>query len=302
MIRDFALVNEGQKQALRVSENFGTQYEIERLNMKYLILVTFGAGVVVGSALYLSHARTTGSTEVQPSVSMPGNEQIAVEQPRLSPDFLPPTRPVQTSMEKSVPITAKPLSPEPVRLDAAVIAQALDLLLSSQVPYDQKRAAWKQLQDTGGLDQAIADLQQRLTNNPADADCAAVLGHAYLKKCATTSDIREQGILAMQADKLFDTALNLDPQNWEARFTKAVALSYWPASMGKGDEVINLFSTLIQQQEGQPQQPQFADSYLWLGDQYKKLGHLDDAQSIWQRGVALFPSDQKLAGRLTGSN
>ena len=186
-------------------------------------------------------------------------------------------------------------------MDSAAVSQAVDVLLSPQVPYEQKHAAWKRLRDGDGLDAAITDLQQRLVNNPTSADCAAVLGHACLQKCGTINDLRDQGTLAMQADKLFDTALSLDPANWEARFSKAVALSYWPPSMGKSDEVIQHFTTLIQQQETQPPQPQFAESYVWLGDQYQKAGHHDDAHSVWARGAALFPSDQKLSSRMASS-
>jgi hypothetical protein len=71
--------------------------------------------------------------------------------------------------------------------------------------------------------------------------------------------------------------------------------------MGKSDEVIQQFQTLIQQQEALPQQPQFAGSYSWLGDQYKKLGRIDDARSTWARGAMLFPADQTLGGRLTST-
>ncbi len=38
----------------------------------------------------------------------------------------------------------------------------------------------------------------------------------------------------MNADQLFDTALNLDPNDWEARYIKTVAMSHWPDSLGKG--------------------------------------------------------------------
>jgi tetratricopeptide (TPR) repeat protein len=183
-------------------------------------------------------------------------------------------------------------------LDKIALEQAVDLLVSSQASYEQKRATWKQLRERGCLDQAIAELEQRRADNPASPDYAAVLGHAYLQKCGTISDVREQGILALQADKLFDTALSLDPANWEARFTKAVALSYWPASMGKGDEVIQHFTTLIEQQDNQPQQPQFAEPYLWLGDQYQKAGRADDARSVWERGSGLFPSNQQFKNKL----
>ena len=57
--------------------------------------------------------------------------------------------------------------------------------------------------------------------------------------------------------------------------------------------------TLIQQQELTPAQPEFAESYLWLGDQYQKAGRSDEARTVWQRGAALFPSDEKLRTKLT---
>jgi tetratricopeptide (TPR) repeat protein len=102
----------------------------------------------------------------------------------------------------------------------------------------------------------------------------------------------------MQADKVFDTALSLDTANWEARFTKAIAMSYWPPTLNKGDEVIQHFQTLIEQQEAQTPQPEFADTYSWLGDQYQKAGRADDARAVWQRGAAMFPADEKLRNKL----
>jgi tetratricopeptide (TPR) repeat protein len=186
-------------------------------------------------------------------------------------------------------------------LEAASLSRTIDVLVSPQATYQQKAEAWKQLREAGKLDQAIAELEQRTANDPRSAEDPAALGQAYLQKCGTIQDVREQGILAMQADKLFDTALSLDPSNWEARFTKAVAMSYWPPMLNKGDEVIQNFQTLIQQQETQTPQPQFADTYAWLGDQYQKAGRADDARAVWQRGAALFPADGKLQTKLASA-
>jgi tetratricopeptide (TPR) repeat protein len=182
-----------------------------------------------------------------------------------------------------------------------MVARIVDGLVSPQSTYQQKRDAWNQLHESGKLDQAISDLEQRVANDPRVADYPAALGQAYLKKCGTIQDMREQGILAMQADKLFDTALSLDPSNWEARFTKAVAMSYWPPMLNKSQEVMQNFQTLIEQQEAQAPQPQFADTYAWLGEQYQKAGRADDARTVWQRGASLFPSDEKLRSKLAGT-
>lgn len=181
-----------------------------------------------------------------------------------------------------------------------MLNQTLDILLSPQAGYGQKQNAWKQLRDSGKLDQAIKELEQRMAANPQSAECPAALAQAYFQKCATLQDVREQGILGMQADKVLDVALNLDPSNWEARFTKAVALTYWPASMNKGGEAVQHFVTLIEQQEAQPAQPHFADSYALLGDQYQRSGHSDYARAVWERGAGLFPNHDGLRQRLAG--
>ncbi len=179
-----------------------------------------------------------------------------------------------------------------------MLRQAIETVVSPQAAYGQKQAAWNKLRDTGKLDQAISVIEQLMSADPRVAQYPAALGHAYLKKCTTLQDVREQGILGMQADKLFDVALELDPSNWEARYTKAVALCHWPAGMNKENEAIQHFNTLIQQQEGQPSQPHFAEPYVWLGDQYQRSGRSDYARTVWERGATLFPNNQSLQGKL----
>jgi tetratricopeptide (TPR) repeat protein len=266
--------------------------------MKYLVLTVFVAGSVAGSVAFFKQARSSTST--------PTSSQRSASEVASNVSAVPPlaARPIKAAVPvDSPPSGAAPaVQPDPAaKMELSAVNQAVDLLLSNQTPYSQRSSVWKQLREQGGMDPAIRELEQRLASNPGNAQCAAVLGHAYLQKCGTISDVRDKGIFAMQADKLFDTALELDSQNWEARFTKAMALSYWPASMGKGDEVIQHFLTLIQQQETQPAQPQFAQPYLWLGDQYQKIGHPDEAHDVWARGAALYPTDHQLADRLASA-
>jgi tetratricopeptide (TPR) repeat protein len=270
--------------------------------MKYLILLVFGAGLAVGSVYYVHHTRASSIGPAQPTTgpSQPAavtDEQKVLEIAQIQRQPQPPA-PEQSKLQIAPNLSA---TAHNTQLDKIAVTRAVDVLVSPQASYEQKHSVWAQLKASGSLDQAIRDLEERTANNPASPECAASLGEAYLQKCGTISDVREQGILAMQADKVFDTALSLDPANWEARFTKAVALSYWPANMNKGEEVVQHFTTLIQQQETQPVQPQFADTYVWLGDQYQKSGRMDDARSVWERGAVLFPEQQELKSRLAAS-
>jgi hypothetical protein len=181
---------------------------------------------------------------------------------------------------------------------AATFSQPLQTLVSRQARYPQKQAAWKQLQDTHQLDQAITDLEQAAKAEPSIAEYPAVLGQAYVQKLRTTQDVREKVTLAMKADLSFDQALNLDQSNWEARFWKASSLSYWPAEMNKSGEVIDNLVTLVEQQETQSAQPQFVQTYVLLGEQYQKAGYADDARQVWQRGARLFPDNNSLREKL----
>ena len=80
-----------------------------------------------------------------------------------------------------------------------------------------------------------------------------------------------------------------------------VRVEYWPPVLNKGEEVIQHFQALIQQQEAQVPQPHFAETYAWLGDQFQKSGRSDDARTVWRRGAALFPGDEKLRTKLAGT-
>ena len=103
----------------------------------------------------------------------------------------------------------------------------------------------------------------------------------------------------MTADKAFDTALDLDPEHWDARFTKAVSLSFWPPITGKQPEAVSNFQTLIAQQEKSGvTQPHYAQSYLLLGNLYLQQGKTDLAMQTYQQGLGLFPDHGDLKSQL----
>jgi tetratricopeptide (TPR) repeat protein len=211
-------------------------------------------------------------------------------------------------------VSVKPVEPTPapvanpassnLKPDSATTAlnRAVDALLSPQTSFNDKQAVWKKLKDAGELDQAIAELKQRAVNNPNDANIPVTLGETQLHKADVLSrnggNLNELGILGMQADQSFDAALKLDPANWEAQFFKATSLSYWPAELNKGPEVIQRLSHLIDQQEAMAPQPQFAQTYVVLGNQYLKSGKPDYAQQTWQLGLANFPNDPTLREKI----
>ncbi|MGD0814424.1 MAG: hypothetical protein ABSA83_12530 [Verrucomicrobiota bacterium] len=262
--------------------------------MKRTILILAGLAAIGSLGFYYTtqHAKQS-ATQAVPAVDEAATADVAT------------SKPAQVARHESRPETSASnqasSAPPPGSVEAIAFMAAIDKLVSPHGSFAEKQAIWKQLANSGRLADAAAELEKLMAADPNNAMYPAELGQAYLKLCATTTDVRAQAIWAMNADVDFDTALSLDPSNWEARFTKAVAMTYWPENLNKGPEVVDQFNTLIAQQEQQPPQPQYAAAYEWLGKQYQKTGQSAAAQQVWQRGAALYPDNQSLQNLLATS-
>jgi len=273
--------------------------------MKRLILAVVSVGMIGGATLYLNRQKTAPVSLEEPmaeatSTRTPedtrSGKAVVVQQtePQVSGAAADS---IQTPLASPVLNEVKPDNATNSTPPTA-FRQAIDILVSPQTSFQQRQAAWKQLRDAGELDQALATLKQRAADNPSSAEYPTALGEAYVYKLQTIRDFHEVSILALQADQSFNKALGIEPTNWEAKFFKAAALSRWPPEMNKGPEVIQQFFNLIDQQEAMPPQPQFAQTYLLLGDQYRKTGQHDYAVQTWRLGLAKFPGDSALQGRI----
>jgi len=181
------------------------------------------------------------------------------------------------------------------------IRKTVDALLAAR---REKAAMLDQLSKQGQLEAVIAELQQRAAANPKDAKIPTTLGEAQLYLVRTlhesNADPDQVGILAMQADQSFNTALKIDPQNWEAQFVKASTMYYWPPNDARDNDAVQRLSHLIDQQETMTQHPEFVQTYLALGKQYQKMGKSAEAIATWQLGLQKFPGDPALVKSLSG--
>jgi tetratricopeptide (TPR) repeat protein len=267
--------------------------------MKQLIFVAAGFGVIITLGVALTYANHTPDVAPSPTAASATSEAAASAtlpplQTRTTPALAALNVRAANQLGRTSISTLAKVETEPQR----TLREAFETLLSPQSTFEQKQAAWKQLKDSGQLDAAVAELERQVAANPDSTADAIALAEGYFRKCGQTDDVRQQGILAMKADQLLDTALGLDPSNWQAQFDKTSAMAHWPLELNRGPKVAQQFQALIQEQESQPVQPQFALSYVRLGDFYQKTGDATDAGQVWQRGAALFPDNSDLRGRL----
>lgn len=174
----------------------------------------------------------------------------------------------------------------------------LKRLLDDGVSWDDAQAIWKEVAADGELDAVVALFEEQARANPNDVQAQVDLGHAYLQKVFQSGGGPEAGKWAIQADHAYDGALKLDDHNWEARFSKAMSLSHWPAVFGKQNEAIQNFEVLVAQQALQSQRPDFVQTHFLLGNMYQQIGEKEKALAAWQKGLTMFPDNPSLLGQI----
>jgi tetratricopeptide (TPR) repeat protein len=165
---------------------------------------------------------------------------------------------------------------------------------------EERMAKWKTVVDAGKLDEMVALFEQYAKDHPESPMAQVELGGAYLQKVFKAGNGPEAGIWATKADKSFDAALAVDDHCWDARFSKAVSLSFWPPVFGKQNEAIKNFEVLTEQQ-GQGNEPKYAQTWLLLGNMYQQTGRMDQALATWKHGLELFPGNESLQSQIANA-
>lgn len=158
----------------------------------------------------------------------------------------------------------------------------------------EQQEIFQKLREAGRIEEYVATIEELAAADPENPSLQVALGHAYLQKLFDVGMTPEAGTWAMKSDAAFDRALELDDHNWQARFSKAVSLSNWPAFMGRGPEAIEHFEILLEQQEAVPKRDEFALTYLFLGNMHQAAGDRDEAMATWKKGLELFPDMEEL--------
>ena len=173
--------------------------------------------------------------------------------------------------------------------DGASRDEGLQELLALDPASDEARALLDALRKGGALEDVIERLQELAALDPGNPTLQFLLAQSYVEQIMAGVDGQTASELAELADAAYDHALAADPGYWDARYAKAVGLTYWPPEKGKQGEAVEQFKALIDQQQGLPSTPQFADVHYHLGAMYLELGQTEEAIAAFQAGLAKFP-------------
>ena len=268
------------------------------MNKSVLLPVVVGGALIAGLLSYQIIRKTPPASQAQPVMVQPVAETVAAT---------PAAKPVAAPL----PITAVPTTAAGPKVEAAVKADpAADgprqtaLALLREKNGAAKWAALEKLVKSGQVDAVVAQLKLQAQADPNNPSVPTTIGEALIAKLReltqTGGDMDDVGILAMQADQSFNSALKLDPNNYEAQLVKATSMRYWPSDPVRDAEVVQRLSSVIDQQEALPVQPGFAQPYVTLGEQYQKMGQPDKAMATWQMGLQKYPNDPGLMKKMAG--
>jgi tetratricopeptide (TPR) repeat protein len=225
--------------------------------------------------------RDLGALALRPAPKGPTEVMTAgtTEKPKATAAGTTAGTPAEDAPEDAAPVT---------------LANALAELQNRELDFMSRETLWQKIREAKLTDQVVAELEKLAKADPKNPTAQVDLGNAYLKKLSEVPPGPMQGIWGNKADRAFDAALESDPEHWEARFTKAVSLSFWPPNLGKQGEAIKHFETLVSQQEGRAPKSDFAQTYMFLGNMYQQIGKSDKALETWRKGAALFPENASL--------
>jgi tetratricopeptide (TPR) repeat protein len=190
--------------------------------------------------------------------------------------------------------SSKPLPP-------LTLEDALARLDDPKLTGTAREMFWQELRERKMLDGVIAEMEKRAKANKSDADLQTQLAEVYLQKIQEVGQGPLAGVYATKADKAYDAALNINPEHWDARFGKAVSLSFWPPALGKQPLAIKEFETLLEQQSRQATRSDFAQTYLFLGNLYLQTGAGAKALETWNKGLAAFPDNEALKAQVAAA-
>ncbi len=156
---------------------------------------------------------------------------------------------------------------------------------------------WADIEAQGRIDEVLDVYRDAVAQAPQSIEARHELARAT-HAAAMSAPNHKNGRLWIESDEQYSRVLELDPQNWTARYEKAIKLAFWPDTYGRLPEAMGHFETLIEQQQNLPIEPTQAQVYIWLGNLHAQQGNTAKAKSIWQQGTQRHPTNERLRARL----
>jgi tetratricopeptide (TPR) repeat protein len=189
---------------------------------------------------------------------------------------------------------------EEVRLKYLVILVTAVVLMTAtnfgwSKTIEEYVAEAEEYKNTGQFDKAISAMEQAVEEHPESSDAYAQLGIMLGEKAQRMRDYMALMEIAARIFSLWDKALELDSNNFMARFYRGAWAVNMPKSMGqleKGIGDLEIIAQALEQSPDPSSKEQLVEAYQYLADGYQKNGEYGKAKITNEEIVALAPETQ----------
>ncbi len=153
--------------------------------------------------------------------------------------------------------------------------------------------------NSNNLEQAIATMEQAVKQYPDNSNIHTHMGLIYSEKVKTIKDFSKLFDVLTQAFTMWDRALELDSNNFEARFYRGawgVSIPKFIGHTEKGIHDLEFIATVIEQSGDPMLQEYLIQAYQYLGAGYQKLMDLQKAKNYYALVIKAVPNTD-LAGQ-----
>jgi tetratricopeptide (TPR) repeat protein len=265
------------------------------------ILISGATAALVSAVMAASISRASAAPAPVP-VSEPLRPQIEELRTEL--------RALRSRLENLPPERAPVVSARPEAAPRAAAAAAAPASAGAAT-LDQIRIAFKQgpaseamekifeaARKANSSETLVRSFQTLVDENPQDASAHCLLARAFIETLMAEPNFIQKGEWARKADAEYLEAIRLDPASWEAHYSRAFSLSWWPEQLGMLPEAIRSFERALELQAGSAAQPRYADTYAQLGRLYTRAAKADKAVAVLSEGLRVFPGNEELKKQL----
>ena len=140
----------------------------------------------------------------------------------------------------------------------------------------------------------VGELEQRVSDNPADVEARLRLAGIESARVHLAESITERAMLGKNVRTQIEEVLKLDPNNWKARYMRAVGISHSQRTPQGRANAISEFQSLIKLQDSLPTEPRFAQPYGQLARVYMAQRDTQNAEQAVRRGLEIDPASKDL--------
>lgn len=185
--------------------------------------------------------------------------------------------------------------------EADRVAKSASRFLALQAKYAAGEASKEEsaelmrlAKDSAVMSHVVGELQRRIAEDPNDIAARLELADVQSARVHMVESIRERSELGRAVGEQIGEVLKREPENWKARFMRAVGISHSQRTPKGRADAIKEFESLVALQQRLPSEPRFAQTYGQLAQVYLAERDTARATQTVREGLARHPADKAL--------